>query len=548
MMMKERLVAAREHGVSRRLDRERKRLQPAQLMLYGAQSVGWGFKGRLEGLYADSVEWEVNAAGKGEVRLPDDHHLGQWCARHTEREKKNVMLRVEKDGARWTGLLENVTMEPDAHGRHTCVLTFLEDFEQLNHLPVLSNPLSIPEIQIPEPWQLLAPAIWNLKVLAMLNLGQAYSIISGLPDDPMDFESWLSQWDWRRWPIIVKPTPLLLDDSPSRYVAAETGQTYADVAVPILDDVRAMVVMRRWFEGDPDPWPGARLRMNGQIVMDIVDKSGWWEQTGTGGTLAHGIARTVLEVADDGVQEIRRAVDRPAVSDRYPVSGFLGVDPKVPAVCYRTTGKHATAKAEWSWSPATVGSVMVGGSSMPGVNETLSASTKLFFNLLGSFLLMPGFGSVADEFLGPIYKDRFMAWMRWKLNLRTMQLGHGHYIGAVRGGTQAYTLPALLEGRKAARETEEKEACTIQIEDGPFLVGDQGQGHYFIGDRIGYEVPDGTGRLDFGQVTKMRLSRTDSSPHQWEATVAEWPRRDFMDWAIGEISRMVGGLKKGGLL
>lgn len=544
----ERLVEARKHGLARRAERARKRLEPAELMLYEAQTVGWKYRGRLEGLYNDSVEWIVNEAGPGEIRMPDDHHLAQWALRHHDRDKKNIMLRVEKDGARWTGLMENFTMEPEGSGRHTCVMTFLEDFEQLHHLPTMSNPCSIPEIQFPEPWQLYAPAIWNLKVLAMVNLAHHYSGLTGLPDDPLDFESWLAQWDWRRWPVVVKPGSLFLDQSPLRYVAAETGQMYTDVAVPILNDVKAVVTMRRWFEGDPDPWPGARLRTNGQIVMDIVDKSGWWEQTATGGTLAHGVARTVLELADDGVEEVRRAVDRHTQSDRYPVSGFLGVDPKVPAVCYRTVGRHATAQATYSMSPATTGQVMVGGSSMPGVNETLSASTKLMFNLLGSFLLMPGFGSVANEFIEPIFRDRFMAWMRWKLNLRTMQLGHGHYISAVRGGTQAYTLPALLEGRSAARDTEQQESARLQIVDGPFLVGDQGQGHYFIGDRIGYEVPDGTGRMDFGQVTKLRLSRAAGGPHTWEPTVAEWPRRDFMDFVLGEMRRVVGGLKKGGLL
>ena len=183
---------------------------------------------------------------------------------------------------------------------------------------------------------------------------------------------------------------------------------------------------------------------------------------------------------------------------------------------------------------------------MPGVNETLSATTKLIFNLLGSFFLMPGFGAVADEFIGPTYRDKLMAWMALKLTLRTMQTGHGGYIGAVKGGVQAYTLPAQLELRTLARETEAKTGATLKVEDaGPYLVGE----HYTLGDRISYEVPvSRDGRLEFGVVEKLRLSSSAAKPYEWEVTVGDWPRRDFVEHVIGEIRRVVGAAKKGGLL
>lgn len=542
----DRLQSARDACLAQVRDRRRRRLRPAVVSLYAATSVGWEFRGRVTGMFSDSYELVRNDTGKAEIVLPGTHHLALWAARHWERDKKNVMLRMDKDGIRWCGLMENVTFEAESGGGHTASLEFMHDYEQLKKLPVWSNPMSIPEVQIPDPWAMLAPVVWNLKLLAMLNLVRAYSVLSGLPDDPLNFESWLSQWDWRRFPIIVKPGALVLDSSPFRFVSAETGQSWDEVAKPLLDDCHLSVTLDRWFPGDPDPWPGARLRMPGQIVMDIVDKSGWWEDTLTGGTIFHGAARTVLELADDGVEEVRRAVDRKSESTRYAVSGFLGVDPKVPAVSYRTTGRWATARASWSHSPATVGQVVVGGSSMPGVNETLSATTKLIFNLLGSFFLMPGFGAVADEFIGPLYRDKIMAWMALKLTLRTMQTGHGGYIGAVKGGVQAYTLPALLELRTLARETEAKTGATLAVEDaGPYLVGE----HFTVGDRISYEVPvSRDGRLEFGVVEKLRLSSSASQAYSWEVTVGDWPRRDFVEHVIGEFRRVVGAAKKGGLL
>jgi hypothetical protein len=53
-----------------------------------------------------------------------------------------------------------------------------------------------------------------------------------------------------------------------------------------------MVVCRRWLTGDPQPWPGFTPR-HGALVIDIVDKSGYYSGTGTSGTIFDGLTRTI---------------------------------------------------------------------------------------------------------------------------------------------------------------------------------------------------------------------------------------------------------------
>lgn len=535
-----------------RAERHRKRREPPLIRLWQpSDDLGLELRGRVTAEYSGSFTWKHNDTGSGELVLPADHHLAKWLSHWWKRGRKNVVITVDKDGARWSGILSDVkttyTEDQDAY----VTATFLHDYEQLKHLPVWANPLTPAGVQFPKTFQLYGPAAYILKVTLFLNLFRQFGSLWQLPDDPLNPKTWITGLNYKQWPILVKPKSVFMDETPLRYLHARFTN-FHDLAKPLLDDCRMMVEVRRWFIGDPQPWPGAGLNRNGQIIVDIVDKSGWWDQTATGGTLAHGLLRTGLEVADNLVDEVRTALERPADAPEYSVSGFLGVAPKQPWVVYRVSGQTNTAvSAEYSYSPATVGQITVGGRSAPGVNETMSATSKLIFNLLGSFILQPGLGSVVDTALAPLYEDTLLAFMSVKSPLRTRQLGWGHLMeNFQKGGDQAYTLSSLIALRKGFRETREMVGHKIQIADGaPYLIGDQGKGHFFLGDRIGSEAPaTRDGHVDVGYVSELVLSWSADHPHEWQATIGEFPDTDPVEWALGQVRELSAGLQELGLL
>lgn len=537
-------LAARER-------RERARRTPPLVRLWEPTTTDLQLRGVVRGERSCEVEWKANATGSGELVLPYEHHLAQWAMRWWERDKRNIVLTVDHVGERWSGLMENVTTRQDERGDRTVTLSFLHDFEHLNHLPVWSNPMTPPMVQFPKSFMLYGPAAYILKVALFLNILRHNTSLWQLPDDPLDPESWLQGLDYRRWPILVQPRSIIHDATPWRFLHSRFDN-YLDVATPILDEARLLVTCRRWLIGDPQPWPGAGLNRNGQLIIDIVDKSGWWEQTATGGTIAHGLLRTGLEVADNLVDESRRILERPADAPEYAVSGFLGTAPAQPWVVYRTNGAHNTATStEYVYRPATVGQVTVGGKSAPGVNEFTSATTKFIFNVLGSFILQPALGGVVDTALNPLYSDVMLAFMSVKSPMRTRNLGWGHLMeNFAAGGDQAYTLASLMALRAGFRETDEEVSHSIKVGDGaPYLIGAPGHGHFTLGDRIGVEIPGSReGRVDVEQVTRLALGWDAETPHEWEVTIGAWPRQDPIEFLLNKVRNLSAGLQEVGLL
>lgn len=538
-------------ALAQRQQRDHARRKPPLIRLWSPKSVGWDLRGIVAGEIEASFEWKLNDTGSGKIVFPFDHHLAQWCMQWWKRDKKNIFITVDKDGARWSGMAESVTTQQDDEGVRTVTITFLDDFEQLKHLPCWPNPFTPAGLQFPKSFMMAAPAAYMLKTFLFLNLLRHNTSLWQLPDDPLDPRSWLQGLFYKDWPILIQPRSIFLDETPLRFAHSRFKNWY-ELAAPILEETRMMVTYRRWLIGDPQPWPGAGLRRNGQLIIDIVDKSGWWDQTATGGTLAGGLIRTGLEIADNLVDEARFILDRPADAPEYAVSGFLGVAPQQPWVVYRTNNPtNVVTSTEYTWKPATVAQITVGGKSAPGVNEFISAHVKLVFNVLGSFILQPSLGGIVDTLVGPLYEDVILAFMSVKSPMRSKHLGWGHYMeNFASGGDQAYTLSSLLALRKGFTETKEIVSHTVGVNDGaPYLVGDQGQGHFFLGDRIGVETPGSRdGHVDVAQVTSLQLSWAVESPHEWAITVGEFPKADPLEWAIDQVKELSGGLQDLGLL
>ncbi|MFV8049724.1 hypothetical protein [Mycobacterium sp. 48b] len=96
-------------------------------------------------------------------------------------------------------------------------------------------------------------------------------------------------------------------------------------------------------------------------------------------------------------------------------------------------------------------------------------------------------GGAIDSFLNPIYRDSILANISVPLLLRTAKQGWGHYLEDTSPNvTQAFTAASVMDLRKRRRETDPDTDFTLLVANAsPWLIGDNGFGHWWLGDRIG---------------------------------------------------------------
>jgi hypothetical protein len=136
---------------------------------------------------------------------------------------------------------------------------------------------------------------------------------------------------------------------------------------------------------------------------------------------------------------------------------------------------------------------------MPGVNELISAAVQYGGDVLGdnisaaiSFgagitVSVGSLGGALDSFLNPIYRDSILAHISVPLLLRVSQQGWGHYLETTSTNvTQAFTAASIMDLRRRRRETDPDLAFTLTVaQASPWLIGDNGFGHWWLGDRVG---------------------------------------------------------------
>ena len=77
----------------------------------------------------------------------------------------------------------------------------------------------------------------------------------------------------------------------------------------------------------------------------------------------------------------------------------------------------------------------------------------------------------------------------------------------------------------------------------PFLIGDRGQGHYFLDDRIGL-VLKGDGTIHMDRARKLDLAWDEENFPEWHITVGDdriW--QDPAQLALGRIEGIMAGLR-----
>lgn len=554
------------------------------LMLYDGD---WGYRGTVYGENAGSVNVEVNETGTIQVRLPIDLEdprrtwAAFWALDEEARGTSNIHIRVETMGARICGRMKpkrGVTVVRGEKGDEV-VIDFLEDIEELKHVHTAGNPfLPVSLIQQPKAWMLpmqadrgiLLTLACNLPRLQLANIDVG-EILDLLNPDNWNIEGVLDSLlhVWQQSQIVVKPWSIGDSAAPLALVVGSIRTSIFEVAAPILEDAELQWDLRRWFEGDPEPWPGAGTWWirSGTLVVGIADKSGFRSGTSIGGNLLTGLTRTIADLVSNHVEDSYDLFTGDTIDETgYRLPGFLSTNAAHPYVVYRDGDITGIQTSEFSRSPGGAGRITVGGQSMPGVNEVISAAINYGGDVggdnidaaisaglggsVGYSISVGSLGGAVDAFLNPIYRDSILAYVSVPLLMRTAKQGWGHYLETASSTvTQAFTAASTMDLRARRRETDPDTDFTLQVANAsPWLIGDNGHGHWWLGDRVGgtskYLMP----RVFVRRCRNLAIDWGEGKPVTIAAQFGDTRKEmDAIERMTTLIAKAMGGLQQIGL-
>ncbi|MFE2997933.1 phage tail protein [Nocardia sp. NPDC059246] len=507
------------------LKEKERRLLPPLVRLFDGD---WNLRGYVKKEYNAKFQFLANDAGVGQIEMPLDYYLSKWLVDVDGRQTTNVHITVDKDGARWSGSIDELLVVKDEQGKKFVRVTFKHDYEHLKHILVYSNPFLPPEVQFPKLWVLFGRARWCLKTTLLVNLLRLNSSIWVLPDNPLDASQWFN-FDQRTWTQVVKPD-LTPDNSVGGIVHGRFKYVH-DASKKVVADAQLTWECRRYLKDeDEPPWPGADL-MNGCLVWDLIDNSGFNTGTSFGGDMFGGLVQAVTDFFVDQpngvINDTRRTLPDPNFPPELSTPGYKGTLPECPGVIFYESEHSGISSSEFSWKPATDTSVVGGGHSMPGVNEMISAAVQALGDLTSAIPGVPALGGIFDAIAKMFYTDVFMAFGKWKSPVRATRLstkGFHFHEKKADGADTGYTIAWLLAMRAGLWATRETTRHKLTIPDGAcgWVVGQRGHGHFFLGDRVGSVIlgmPHG--KIFVDRVSEITLSWSRTESPTWAITIGE---------------------------
>lgn len=478
----------------------------------------------------DESTWEdpENDLGTGtlvlDFALPQAQWLNDMYGRIERGEARNVLVSVDYVGTRWSGLLEEVSVDTDELGYTKLTATFKSDFEQLQWKLLWSTPTMPAAFQPIRVFGLGGPAPWVLMTSLLINLWRENASLWTLPDDPMKLENWTQGFDMSTWTVVVKPGSFAewMNKGVPWGILTSRFKYWHEAAAAMLADGELSLRWRRWFTGDPAPWPGARVR-HGALVVWVEDKSGVLSGTSNGGTLFDGLTRTIRSYTEDFVENIEQTITDMPVKSAYRLPGHLSTEPEVPYVYY-PPDSPGVRRSSFKQRPAKGVQMVTGGHSMPGINETISAVAQAIFDIVGNQLQIGSLGGSVDAILKPFYEDTVLAWVAVKLLKRAQVSGDFRLFEYfISSAGKAYTIDTLMVIRKGVHDTRTIFSGELEIADAaPYMLGDNGRGHYTRGDRIATRIPgDITERIHVERVSKTLLTTGPDRAASWDVTVGD---------------------------
>lgn len=579
------------------------RLAPPLIRLWDGDFT---LRGECVGWRDIDYEFIENDTGVAVLQLSLDHYLGKWVMNFRGRAKRNVVLTVDKQGSRWSGFMDHYTIKKEKGGDRYLEIVFKHDYEQAKHILCWSNPFLRPELQFPKLWIIFGPAKWCLLMTLFVNILRLETSLWTLPDNPLDLNEWFPfSLNTAVWRNIVKPFPLIGDNSNLTIVFARF-KSWHDVAKKTLEDAQLTVVCRRYLQGE-DPHPFQDLQgefdisipgvgsifedlfshipiRHGCLVWDIVDNSGWGTETVFGGSLLTGLIRAVVNIASDGYTEgVDVFTGDATFPGQYYNPSFLGTSPQSPWVVFEEGPLTGIESSEFTYYEATSTSFVTGGHSMPGVNEAISAGVNAAGDFLTSIINtmiaaaptaaafggavdLPPLGGIMDAVAKILYEDVFLAFMEVPtlraadtqgLPIAGLQdiltgLGDFHYYEDwCDGADRAFTLSAMMAVRAKIWATRAHTAHKIKVSDAaPYLIGEQGYGHFWLGNRVGttvleYPIPH---TIFVERVSRLKYGWGKDGSRGWDIEIGYREPQDPALKALEWIRTINSGLGSMGIL
>lgn len=572
--------------LERRAVLEAARIAPPLIRLWDGDFT---LRGELVSWRSIDYEFVENDTGTATIQLSLTHYLAQWIMNFRGREKRNVIVTIDKQGSRWSGFMDHYKVVKQKSGDRYLEVVFLHDYEQCKHIFCWANPFLFPELQFPKLWIIFGPAKWCLLMTLFVNILRLEASLWTLPDNPLDINEWVPfSFNPATWRNIVKPFPLLGDNS-NLTIVFSRFKSFHDVAKKTLEDAQLTITCRRFLHNE-DPHPFAELEgeldnplvesiftaiplRHGCLVWDIVDNSGWGTQTAFGGSLLTGLIRAVVSIASDGYTEgVDVFTGDATFPGEYYTPKFLGTSPMAPWVVFEEGPLTGIESSEFTYYEATDTSFVTGGQSMPGINEAISAGinmagdflTSIINSGLSGLIDLPPLGGIFDAIAQLLYKDVFVAFMQvptlraagMSLPLPGLEnissgLGDFHYYEGWGDADRAYTLSALMGIRSKMFATRARSSHTIKVADAaPYLVGERGYGHFWLGNRVGttvlgYPIPF---TVFVERLTKIKYSWDQDGSKGWQLTIGYREPQDPALKALDWIRDINSGLSQVGLL
>lgn len=129
--------------MARRAWREKQRLAPPRIRLWDGDMT---LRGELHGELGGSFKFLENETGTAELRISVHHYLAKWVMNHLGRAKRNVIVTIDKQAARWSGFMDNYEVVRERDGRAYVIVRFKHDFEQAKFIRVWPNPFACPPL------------------------------------------------------------------------------------------------------------------------------------------------------------------------------------------------------------------------------------------------------------------------------------------------------------------------------------------------------------------------------------------------------------------
>ena len=540
---------------------KRLRQEPPVVMIWDGD---WNPHFQLTQEYSAQFSLISNDSGPGKTVIPFDAAVAQWIhdmqGRIDRGEKRGVHITVDHVGARWGGRLDSAAVKLAEDGTRTLEVTWLHDYESLKWYTVWSNPFLPAIVQAPRAFVLAGPTPWILKTALHFQHIREHNPLITIPDDPLDFGSYFTVLDQSQWHMVVKPTSFIQSmlDGSVWGILSSRWQTWHDMAKQLLEDGEYSVDLRRWLEGDDIPWDGApwhdmegnviRTPRNGQLIFDIVDKSGVYVGTSHGGRWWDGIVRSVAEFADDFIDSTTNIVADTSIPEEYFLPGLRLTKKELPYVIFEEGEQSAIQTSDVIVSPAKGVQVACGGHSAPGVNESISASVQAAFDILGGIAQIGSLGGTVDTLIKPLYEDVFAAFWAVKSTQRAQHSGWDRYHEWWQdGANKAYTIASLMVLRAGFWATRTTVSVKLAVVDGtPYRIGSSGLGDFWLDDRVGFILKDDPrGIIHMDRCRRIDMAWDDENPFaEYELVIGDdRALQDPAQRAWGKIENIIAALR-----